>query len=732
MRTVKLVFGSLVAFGALLGACSSSEPGSAPLDGSVSTAAASAPPSPSAGRPADAVRVVPARREGQALVRSEAEAALYLADEDSGLLRRLALTRELTDPPPLSDPPAAAVDVAATETSVKLPGRPAQVLSLGDVVLVTVRDPGLLLVLRAGELSELARVDLPPDAWGLAVSPDGASAYVSSAWTHKVSKVDLAAKKVVWSVDVAREPRGVTVSADGRTVWVSHLIGADITVIQDGTEPSVARVPLPPDPAETLAGETISASLGYAATLAPDGRRLFVARHALGAFWGWQGNPTVDVLVTATSRPLAPARKGRPMGTFTTEDMSRMPWLADASGMRAESDAARWQQPRAMIYRKKTHHLLVASEGQARLAELDALSVSPGLVTNRYYRLGGLFPKDPTTIQMPARCGAPTGVALSEDEDVAWVYCRTTDNVVAVRLTPDGERALRKEVTFVAEGAFQDRLSPWGPFAYAALAVEPRSEALAIGRRLYFDATEPVVSEAMACAGCHPDGRDDGHVWREQPNKNGGPHDANFLAGPSLSLPRFGGSADEPQVFGYARQTPMLAGRVDAPGPYGWHGESPSLVERIRAGFGLHRSDLLRTDGQTLATRANPIAQFVREGLVPPPRTKRALTEQEERGKAIFSSQKAQCATCHPADRGYTDRSVVPLPKKTPKLFTEDPNPAFKVPSLLFVGGTAPYYHDGSAATLADLVEHNGDHMGKTSHLDAADKAALVAYLETL
>ncbi len=55
-----------------------------------------------------------------------------------------------------------------------------------------------------------------------------------------------------------------------------------------------------------------------------------------------------------------------------------------------------------------------------------------------------------------------------------------------------------------------------------------------------------------------------------------------------------------------------------------------------------------------------------------------------------------------------------------------------QTPSLRFVGGTPPYLHDGRFPTLAALVRGNDDHMGKTNHLTADDKSALVAFLETL
>lgn len=696
----------------------------APAASSAATIPASAQSTP---RPAP---VVLTRREGQALVRSPSEPVLYLADEDHSALRRIVLTPELTSPPAIVDPPAIHFG-EAKESRVDLPGRPAQVFATADRVLVTVRDPGMLVVFSNSEApKEVGRVALPADAWGLAISPDASTAYVTSAWTHKLTKVDLGAMRAAWSVDVAREPRGVTVSADGKKVYVSHLMGADLTRVDAGNaEPKVDRVKLPADPLSTLAGDkTVSASLGYAAILSPDGRRLFVGRHALGALWSWAGNTTVDVLSTVDDEPVAAARGGKPHGQLNQQELKTSPSWADHAGVIAVRSAA-FPQPRAIAYRAKTRHLLVASEGGARLAELDAMSVAPGSIVNRFYRLGGLAPEQPTKIQIPPHCGAPSGIALSADEDVAWVYCRTTDNVVAVRLTPDGDRAVSSETSFVESGGYRLKLSPWGPFAYAKLAVPAASESLALGRRLFFDAEEPVVSGFQACAGCHPDGRDDGHVWRETKRRSERfPH---FIAGPSVTLPTWPDSEKDP--YGFARQTPMLAGRVDAQGPYGWHGESATLVERIRAGFQLHRSGDYLTDGATLKARADPIAEFLRKGLVPPPREARELTDLEQKGRAVFESPQTQCTTCHVPKSQFTDRSSMPLGGfKTLPFFEADPKREYKVPSLYYVGGTPPYYHDGSEATLEELVEHIQNRMGRTSHLSADERAALVAYLKTL
>ena len=64
--------------------------------------------------------------------------------------------------------------------------------------------------------------------------------------------------------------------------------------------------------------------------------------------------------------------------------------------------------------------------------------------------------------------------------------------------------------------------------------------------------------------------------------------------------------------------------------------------------------------------------------------------------------------------------------------FLDETKRPFLVPSLRFVGGTPPYYHDGSAPSLTALVDDNHNRMGQTKHLSPQDRAALVAYLETL
>jgi DNA-binding beta-propeller fold protein YncE len=621
---------------------------------------------------------------------------------------------------------------------METPGRPAQVVALGTKIYVTVRElddgAGALVAFdrraSTSDLSEVGRVALPPDAWGLTISPDGTSALVSSAWSAKVSRVDLATMKVAWTRDVAREPRGIVFMKDGDTAYVSHLIDAPLTRIDEvTTDATVARVDFPASPLRSAPGERLSASLGYALALNPDETRLYAPRHALGAHGqvAWFGTAAVDVFDVPAGKPIGIPR----------ESAARVTFIAPFSGERATSnpnsmwwDFARPEvqegdrafiQPRAAVYRKSQNTLLVASEGTDQLIELDALMSDPTLGVVRQYWLAqdrnALFQSTP-------KGGAPTGIALSPDESVAYVHCRSTDELAVFPL-PDREQEIRS-VT---------------PLMVKTTDVENEKE-LAVGRLLFYDATDDTVSGGLGCAGCHPEGRDDGYVWHEVIFGEKEPF-TNFFG--SASGARHVGEVWERNVgpiqnaegfgVGYARQTPMLAGRVKPKGPYGWKAESKDLEARLTEGFGLHRWTQAPEApmGTLVRLRVGPLAKFIREGLVPPPSLKRPLNQEETRGKEIFSSEKAACSSCHAPDSDYTNRSIATFGANPPRqAFVAEKDTAYKTPSLLFVGGSPPYFHDGRYATLEELIEKNGTLMGNTSDLSEADKKALVAFLRTL
>jgi len=596
-------------------------------------------------------------------------------------------------------------------------------------VLVTIRDPGLLLAMRpdpAAGLIETGRAEVPADAWGVTVTPDLGTALVTSAWTHQVSAVDVATMKIRWSVDVAHEPRAVVVRADGKSAYVTHLTRAALTRIDgvDGASPTVRDVAFPSALLRTAPQHADHASLGYAAVLSPAGDRLFVPRQGLGAkgLEQWNGYATVDVLLTADETPLAvPSKSTSAMWSkdfqarFGDTDFAGNFVLKDPTitGPGPTQERSVFIQPRAVAYRASKRTLLVASEGDDTLVELDALSIDPSTGALRVYAVGANDDEKAET-----KCGAPTGVALSADEKTAWVFCRSNHAIATVTLDPLDQ---------VGGDA------PSVPVTTLSLAADPLPAQAALGRRLWFNGRDPRMSGGFGCAGCHPEGRDDGHVWhQEEVADDKEPHGFRELMMHSIEVQN-----TYETFIGAPRQTPMLAGRVAAQGPYGWRGNSPTLKHRALIGFTIHQwggwSPFGGADERIM--RAEALAVFARTGLRPPPVDQRPLDEQEEAGKRIFSDPKVGCATCHNPSTEYTDRvsyDLGKLPTVKGRFVPELPGSKFKTPSLLFVAGTAPYLHDGGVPTLEALVEQNDDRMGRTKHLGTAERAALVAFLKRL
>lgn len=208
------------------------------------------------------------------------------------------------------------------------------------------------------------------------------------------------------------------------------------------------------------------------------------------------------------------------------------------------------------------------------------------------------------------------------------------------------------------------------------------------GRRIFHSATEQQISsDGRACASCHPDGRDDGLTW---PTPRG------------------------------PRQTIFLAGRLARQAPYGWDAEHASLPAHVTV-------TMKNLGGEGLAPRRlDALAAWLRE--IPAPSRRRVKGKLEADGAAIFSSSKAGCAGCHTVETELTDGAAHEVGSKT----FADEKPEFLAPSLRFVGGSAPYFHDGRYRTLGELLRASDGKMGTTGHLGQGELAALEAYLRSL
>ena len=126
-----------------------------------------------------------------------------------------------------------------------------------------------------------------------------------------------------------------------------------------------------------------------------------------------------------------------------------------------------------------------------------------------------------------------------------------------------------------------------------------------------------------------------------------------------------------------------------------------------------------------------------------------ALSSQAKQGMKLFFSEELNCGTCHSGplltSLGFEHNGLKENYSSDPGRMRVTANPSdegfFKVPSLRNIAATGPYMHDGSLATLDEVIDHYA--LGGKGHplksplvagfeLADTDKAALLAFLESL
>ena len=204
-----------------------------------------------------------------------------------------------------------------------------------------------------------------------------------------------------------------------------------------------------------------------------------------------------------------------------------------------------------------------------------------------------------------------------------------------------------------------------------------------------FDLFHHNAEAGISCAGCHPGGTDDGHVWRFEDQ-------------------------------GPRRTQPIDIG-LEGTAPFHWDGALPDVSELMSQIFvdrmgGVHQSP----------ERKDALERWL-FALKPPAADPALDANHVLRGRRLFESFEVGCADCHRGAR-LTDNNSYDVA-------TGEPGEKFQVPSLIGLGTRSRLIHDGCANTLAERFGPDcggGDRHGRVSQLDAGELDDLIAYLNTL
>jgi YVTN family beta-propeller protein len=555
---------------------------------------------------------------------------------------------------------------------------------------------------------------------GITLSPDGKTLYVSNENDNDVMEINAESFQIRRTLAVGWEPVGLTTDRSGKLLYVANTLGDDISVVdlQSGRELKRLQAGHYPE---------------YIA-LSRDGSRVYVAS-LLARVTPADEPPVSELTVIDTSHQMVAARVDVP-GVIQMRHITELP--PSAGGyllipfMRPKN-----LNPLVQIQQGwyLTHGMAVIRPAANAADGPDQYRVAEVLLDDidHYYADG-------------------FGAAVTPDGQWALVTASGA-NVVSVidtgklrRLLLSPPPARQQELANRLDSATRFvtvRLpvgrnptdvvtSPDGRFAYIANRMDDTVSVVDMktmqvastidlggpkeisrersGQRLFFDASRCYQGQ-MACATCHPhEGLSDGLAW-------------------SLETPQLGRDVVENRTL-YS---------IDGTSPFKWNGKNLNLQTQDGPRTAMY---IFRSQGFS-STEVNDLVTYLlalRLPRNPHLATDGQLTEAQARGQVIFFRDKTmegkvippldRCYTCHSPQTHYTSRISMDVGTAT----RDDTIQAFDIPQLEGVVTRPPYLHNGEALELEDIwTKFNPDDKhGITSDLNKAQLNDLIEFLKTL
>jgi DNA-binding beta-propeller fold protein YncE len=586
----------------------------------------------------------------------------------------------------------------------------------GSRALITSSDHRALYVANAEE-DTLARVELADQRVSELELPGeptriaraGERLIVTLRAVRRVAVVEDAGDglRLVQEIDTGAEPYGVVATEDGRFIYVASSTSNLIEELDGATFEKTRAWTMPGEPrwlAIHPSGKTLYVASAFGTKVAfidlDTGRSSFMPLPASSSF-GIGGGPAeltprvtgdlavapdgsrvaIPALYVDSQTPISEEPSEREIGGYTGRiNPSVVMVPVDGEGRPREEEAQiagvrafrGGSYPASVAFSPDSKLVIAPLEGSSLVAVFAARFAEPRDDAPRF------GPFDGVPVELVRTEAGPRSVAFVGD-DTAWVYGfldRTVSMIDLASLRSTLMEGSSASIPFFAESG--------------NTVVVARSNLAANverGRRLFYSADDlRMTSEgsAVSCATCHFEGRNDGITW-------------TFERGP--------------------RQTPSLAGVVSARAPVRWQGDRATVADdamqtaqSLMGGFGLSIED---------AKDLEAFVDFTREVDLP---LKGVSDPEIELGREIFNRPDVGCATCH-SGALYSDLQRYDLLGFS----------GVKTPSLLGVAASGPYFHDGSAATLRDvLIYSRSGGMGYTGALSDEELDALERFLQSL
>lgn len=560
------------------------------------------------------------------------------------------------------------------------------VLGPGDAWLVTANETaGTVSLVRTadGKLLDEQRVGDHPI--GIALAPDCKTLLVSCHYSGEVVLLEVQGEQLArtGTIDVGYQPHGIAIAPDGRTAYVAATANAQVAVLDLDQRQVVARIDVGRWPRHIA--------------LSPDGSRLAVGTS------GDRGLTVVDTrerkelyreqFVGLNIGHLVASKDGKyvyfPWMVYRNNPISagniRLGWVLASRIARVKLDRPARREAMSLDPQGKAIadvHGLALTSDESRLV-VSASGTHELLV----YRTEGLPLKDfggtdhiePALLADSDRFfrielgGRPMGLRIGIDDGTVYVANYLDNSVQIVDLA---DRKLTRTI-------------PLGGPAEPSLARK--------GEAIFLDARRS-LDQWYSCQTCHYDG-----------GTNSVPTD----------------TTNDGTAFTF--KTVLDLHHLPETGPWTWHGWQTDL----RAGMRKSLTETMLGPQPTEDDVDAMLAYF--QTLPSPPNPFRnkdgSLTSAAQRGKAIFESERAGCASCHTGPH-FTDGEIhdVGLGSRS------DRYKGFNTPTLRNVYQRVKLLHDGRVDSLEALLTgpHAPEKVAGTGGLSEAEVKDLVEYLKSL
>ena len=549
-------------------------------------------------------------------------------------------------------------------------------------VWVTVREPAKVVVLDAAKGDVARTIVLPPGAEPQGVIVVGEHAYVACSGSDLLQEIDVATGLLTRRVAVA-DPRHLAWDSRRDRLVVPGFISRGQS---DGTVTIFDRARLAPLTAIAL-GSSPGPDSGADGRGTPNYLAAPVLTPDLGSAW---------IPGKKDNLKRGPQRDGQPV-TFdhTVRSLGvRLDLEQQAESIADRVDFDNSDFTTAAVASPVGDLLFFASLGSHLIWVMD----SEG---------------DHQRFSMSSGGEAPIGLAIAPDGRTLYVHHLMSRSVAAIDIS--GLVGGNGLVGAIRSGS--------------TVAKEVLKPDVLAGKRLFHDSTSVALSQEgyMSCASCHYEGGQDGRTWDMTQFGEGlrNTVDLRGKAGMGHGMLHWTGNFDEVQDF-------------------------ENQIRNLNQGTGLISSDILHGHGNAMAAADGDHKAGISQSLdelsayvasldrTPTNAVRPAggLSAPALRGREHFIA--LDCMSCHSGPT-YTDSTlglrhdVGTLSAATGQRLGQ-PSDGLDTPTLLGLDRSAPYLHDGSAATLEDVLttrNAKGLH-GATAKLSASQRNDLVAFLREL